>query len=212
MITLYLVRHGETTYNAEGRVQGHEDPPLTPLGFRQAKAIADRLASEKIDAVYSSDLVRATSTAEIIAARHSLSIETTALLRESNLGVLQGMTREEVEERYPKEVCEWRRDPVKYRPPGGETTDQVIGRARQFLDSLTTRGSLTAVIVGHGGSLRGMVISALSLPIDTYHKLHFSNAGLSVVQLAERRELRLFNDTCHLDSLRGTLEETDSAV
>lgn len=203
---------GETTYNAEGRVQGHEDPPLTPLGLRQAELVADRLAGEKLDAVCSSDLVRASATAETIAARHGLAISTTSLLREANLGVVQGLTTREIEERFPAEIHDWRSRPLTARPPGAETTEQVITRCRTFLEGLLARNpdDLGALIVGHGGSMRGLVIAALDLPPDAYHKLRFDNASLSIVGISGRRELLLLNDTCHLDSLRGTDADADS--
>lgn len=213
MIRLYLVRHGETTYNAEGRVQGHEDPPLTQLGVRQAQAVADRLAVERIDAVCSSDLARASRTAEIVAARHGLAVSTTPLLREANLGVVQGLTRQQIEERFPQVRHEWRRGLTTARPPGAETIQQVIDRCRTFLDGLLaeTADEFGAAIVGHGGSLKGIIVSSLGLPSEAYHKLRFSNAGLSVVELSDRRELVLLNDTCHLDSLIGAEEDADSA-
>lgn len=212
MIKLYLVRHGESTYNAENRVQGHQNPPLSVLGLRQAEALADRLAREKFDAVYSSDLARSSATAEVIALRHGLPVVTSELLREANLGVIEGLTRAEIDERFPAVRNEWRQGALTARPPGGETIFQVIDRCRGFLrEMVREREELSAVIVGHGGSMRGLVIAALDLPSDAYHKLRFSNASLSTIELSDRSELRLLNDACHLDTLR-TDEETDSVA
>lgn len=212
MITLYLVRHGESTYNAEGRVQGHEDPPLSVLGIRQADAIADRLESVRIDRVYSSDLIRASRTAEVVAQRRGLQVSTTPLLREANLGVVQGLTRAEIEEKFPDVRHQWRANAITARPPGAESIEQVISRCAGLLDGLLsqTEDGLGVLMVGHGGSLRGIVVSVLGLPPEAYHKLRFSNASLSIVDLADRRELRLLNDVCHLDSLRGSDDDTDS--
>lgn len=214
MITLYLVRHGETTYNAEGRVQGHHDPPLTGLGVRQAEAAADRLSGEQIKAVISSDLRRAAGTAQIVAARHSLNVETTPLLREANLGVFQGLTAKEIAEKFPRELNDWRRDPASLRPPGGETIEDVVARCRAFLSTLQIDDEQRSgvVIVGHGGSLRGLVVAALQLPLETYHKLHFSNGGISIIVLGPRTELRLLNDTCHLRSLACADTDSDSGA
>jgi len=213
-IIIYLVRHGETTYNAEGRIQGHSDAPLSEVGMRQSRAVAGRLAGERFSAVYSSDLGRARATAEIVSEGRELAVEQTSLLREANLGVLQGLTRTEMDERYPIDLHEWRRNPRTMRPPGAETHEQVIERCRLFLTQTAARhkDGQTLLVVGHGGSLRGLVIAALGLPVETYRRLHFSNAGLSILEVGESPALWLLNDTCHLDSLRTDEEEVDSVA
>ena len=203
MITLYLVRHGESVYNAEGRIQGHQDAGLSELGLRQAELIARRLASERLDAAYSSDLARASATADVIAARHGLPVQTTPLLRASTLGIVEGLTDAESEERYPQVIYDWRRRPLTARPPGAESVEDVIGRARRFLDEtlpMHADGS-RLLVVAHGGSARGVVIAGLSLPMEVYRQLHFSNASLSIIEVGDDPGVRLFNDTCHLDSM-----------
>jgi len=203
VITLYLVRHGESVYNAEGRIQGHQDAGLSELGLRQAELIARRLASERFEAIYSSDLSRASATAEVIAARHGLPVETTPLLRESKLGIVEGLTSAEIEERYPEAIYDWRRRPLTARPPGAESIEDVIGRARRFLDETLPKhpdGS-RLLVVAHGGSARGVVIAGLELPMEVYRQLHFSNASLSIIEVGEDPGVRLFNDTCHLDAV-----------
>ena len=209
---LYLVRHGETTYNADGRVQGHQDPPLTDIGIRQAEAIAERLARERFTAVYSSDLQRASETAKLIAAPHGLAVRETPLLRESRLGVVEGLTRREIEERYPTADHEWRANPLTMRPPGAETIEQVIERCRTFLQQILSdhEDSGLILIVAHGGSARGLVIAALDLPVQTYRQMHFANASLSILDAGDRPALWLLNDTCHLDAIRTDEEEIDS--
>ena len=209
MITLYLVRHGESVYNAEGRIQGHQDAGLSELGFRQAELIARRLASERFDAVYSSDLVRASATAEAIASRHNLPVHLTPLLRESKLGVVEGLTNAEIEERYPETIHHWRRRPLTARPPGAESIEDVIGRARRFLDETLpghSHGS-RLLVVGHGGSVRGVIIAGLDLPTDLYRQLYLSHASLSIIELGDDPRIRLLNDTCHLDSVGTEGEE-----
>lgn len=214
MITLYLVRHGETTYNAEGRIQGHEDAPLSALGRKQAEAIAKRLSGEKFTAVYSSDLGRARVTAEIIAAPHNLAVKTTPLIRESNLGVLQGMTRAEVEERYPAELHEWRRNPLTMRPPGAETREEVIARCVEFLQMVSEahEDGDQILAVGHGGSLRGLIVASCGLPAEFYRMIHLSNTSLSIVEIGESSALWLLNDTCHLNSLVTYEEDVDNVA
>ena len=214
MRRLFLIRHGESTYNAEGRIQGHQDPPLSELGLRQAEAIARRLCSETLDAVYSSDLMRASATAEMIAAPRQLPVLTTPFLRESRLGVIEGLTRSEMEEMHPQLLHEWRREPLTARPPGAESIEDVVARCRAFLAETLPDDSQGSrlVIVGHGGSLRGIVVAGLELPTEAYRRMHFSNASLSVIELGENPAIWLLNDTSHLDSLRTDEEEVDSVA
>lgn len=208
MATLYLVRHGETTFNAEGRIQGHLDAPLSELGLRQARMIARRLEGETFSAVYSSDLVRARVTAEIIANTHGIPVHTTPLLREAYLGVVQGLTRAEVEERFPAGLNLWRTDP-SLRPPEAETLGQVVQRCAEFLNT-TLAGydeEERVLVVGHGGSVRGVIIAALGLPIEAFRVFHFSNASLTILNTGRSCGLWLLNDTCHLNKLRTDEEE-----
>src|SRR5580765_6857553 len=100
MATLVLVRHAESTWNAEGRWQGHADPPLSDAGRAQAEALAEDLAGERFDAVYTSDLARAAQTAEIIARRFGLPAVSDPALREVDVGSWSGLTREEVAARF----------------------------------------------------------------------------------------------------------------
>src|SRR5438876_10058993 len=93
---IYLVRHGETVWNRDGRMQGHTDVSLSPVGEEQARRLAERLAGEKIDAVWSSDLCRASLTAEMLAAPHALTVRISPLLRESMLGNWEGKTEAEI--------------------------------------------------------------------------------------------------------------------
>lgn len=139
MTTLLLVRHGETDWNAEGRLQGHTDRPLNDDGRRQAKELADRLAGEGADAIYTSDLVRATETAEIVGQRLGLPVVVDPDLREKNWGTWEGLTGDErVHVEFEGESTEDHRDRVlrAVRRIAGRHPDQRV------------------VVVTHGGSLR----------------------------------------------------------
>ena len=212
MITLYIVRHGQTVDNLENRIQGHTDSPLTELGVRQAEAVADRLASESFAAIYSSDLGRAMRTAEIVASKHELPVNTTPLLRELNLGVAQGLTAEEFAARWPEEYRLWKSDSSAHRPPGGETIESIIERCRMFVEQVTSRhddGDKLAVIA-HGGSQRGLVCAAFGLPPTFCASMSVSNGSLSIIQLGDRPYLRLYNDTCHLRGVEVTISDVDA--
>ncbi|MCE5315213.1 MAG: histidine phosphatase family protein [Armatimonadota bacterium] len=213
MTALYIVRHGETRDNLEGRIQGHTDSPLTPLGIRQAEAIASRLASEKFDAIYSSDLGRAVDTAEAIASCHNLPIQTTDLLREANLGKVQGLTQAEFESSYPDEYRKWRTDSVSNRPPDAESLESVISRCKKFLKMILEnyKDDERILAVVHGGSVRGLFCATFGLPPTFFKHIRTANASLSIINIGERPSVELLNDTCHLWEVRVTEEDADNA-
>lgn len=212
MITLHLIRHGETVHNHESRIQGHDDSPLTDLGRRQVEAVANRLASERVSTVYSSDLGRAVVTAEAIASRHGLTVIETDLLREAYHGDVQGMTAAEFEQTFPEQYRLWRQDSGRYRPPGAETMESVIERCGEFLDQTARKHAEGEVIVAavHGGSLRGLICAALGLSVTLYRGIHSANASLSTLQIGDRNSLWLLNDTCHLRNVTVTEEDADN--
>ena len=107
MTTLLLARHGESDWNRARRWQGHADRPLTDLGRRQARELAERLAGVELDAVFSSDLRRASETAEIVARSQGLDVTTMPELREVDVGSWSGLTRTEAEERFPEAYVRW---------------------------------------------------------------------------------------------------------
>jgi probable phosphoglycerate mutase len=150
--TLLLVRHGETDWNAEGRLQGHTDRPLNDFGRRQAKALAQELDGEKVEAIYASDLARARETAEILGERLGLPVAVDADLREKNWGTWEGLTPAE-------------RDRVEF---AGETTEEHRERMLRALRRIAERHPHGRVlVVTHGGSLRRVQAAAtgMALPV-----------------------------------------------
>src|SRR5262245_34226909 len=120
-----LVRHGETDWNATGRIQGHSDTPLNAVGREQARRVALRLAREPVRAVYSSDLARAFETATIIGQPLGLTVVTSARLRERQYGAWEGLTAAEIQTRYPEQFAQWRARSTDFAPPRGETITQL---------------------------------------------------------------------------------------
>ena len=150
MTTLLLARHGETEWNRDERFQGHADPPLNETGRAQAQAFAEQLAEEPIDAVYSSDLRRASETAEIVGARLGLQVEQDRGLREIDVGSWQGLTRAQIDG----------------RPWDGETYAEHAERVTQALREISTRHPDGRVlIVSHGGTLRRVQQAVLGEPL-----------------------------------------------
>ena len=141
---ILLVRHGQSTWNADGRWQGQADPPLSALGVEQAEAAAQVL--ERIDAVWSSDLQRANHTARILSAPHALSVTADDRMRERAAGPWTGLTRAEIEAQYPGHLADGR------RPPGYEDDESVGARALAALRELAEQlDGGTGVVVTHGG-------------------------------------------------------------
>jgi probable phosphoglycerate mutase len=155
MTTFLLVRHGETDWNRDNRFQGHADPPLNERGRAQAGELAERLAGEGVDAVYSSPLRRALETAEILAARLGLDVTAAEGLREIDVGEWQGLTRDEVARRYPDAFARW-----LALEPGwdhGETYEQLGRRVLAAIRDIAERHpGERVVVVTHGGPLRAV--------------------------------------------------------
>ena len=153
MTELLLVRHGESVWNREGRWQGHADPPLTDEGRRQARALAGELAALDPVAVYSSDLVRARETAEIVAAPLGLGVKTTRDLREIDVGEWQGLTWAELESRYPDGVARHREGIPGWKH--GESQEHLGERVLSALRQIECEHpEERVVVVTHGGPLR----------------------------------------------------------
>jgi probable phosphoglycerate mutase len=149
--TLILARHGETDWNRDGRFQGHADPPLNERGREQAHALADALADEQIAAVYSSDLIRAHETAQIVAASKGLPVIVDADLRERDVGEWSGMTLPEIEDRFPEELRAFREHGTSIGESRDALTRRVVAAARRIA-AAHPRGQV--LVVTHGGALR----------------------------------------------------------
>jgi probable phosphoglycerate mutase len=164
---LLVVRHGQSTWNADGRWQGTEDPPLSTLGVRQARHAAEHLGT--FDAVASSDLERAFVTATILADELGIGpVQTDPDLRERCAGAFQGLTRSEIDERFPGYLAEHR------RPPGWEDDDAVLGRTASALGRVAAGVGPegTALVVTHGG-----VIHTLERALDVHRDGRLPNLG-----------------------------------
>jgi len=202
MLHLMLVRHGETEWNVQRRYQGQSDVSLSELGHRQAIHIAERLAGQKIDALYASDLKRAMETARAIAERNNMEILPEPRLRELKFGILEGLTFEEAEDQYPEMISAWLED-FNNTPDGAETIDQFNVRIISFLDDLKQRhDGQIVLLVGHGGSLSEILRVILGLSPERRWYIEMENASLSEVLLAEDYvAIKRLNDTCHLSDI-----------
>jgi probable phosphoglycerate mutase len=206
MLQVYLVRHGETEWNAARRIQGQSDSPLTEKGVFQAKQIAERVRNEGITHVISSDLGRTKRTAQIIADACGCEITTDPRLRELHMGVLE--TRE-LDKLSSKEEA-WRKQMVDGTPEGripeGETMSELATRMHEALNScLNLPAGSKPLLVSHGIALGCLVSTLLGLPAHAERRLRLRNCSLSRVDhqhsawLANGWVVETAGDIAHLD-------------
>lgn len=165
--SLVLWRHGETDYNAALRMQGQLDSELTPTGIGQARRAAPVLAALGPDTVLTSDLARAADTAAVLGEHAGLPVAVDKRLRETHLGVWQGLSHAEVEACWPGGMGTWRSNP-DWAPPGGETRVEVATRAAQLVAELDAGGHDSAVLCTHGGLIAGLTPLLLGLPVSRW--------------------------------------------
>ncbi len=181
---IWLVRHGQTLSNEQGRFCGHTDIPLSPLGRRQAHKLASQLQHRPISAVYSSDLSRAKDTAQIIANKHQLDIIISSAWREINFGAWEGLTYDEIATAFHDQLGFFT-DPEHYAPPHGETLTEVV---RRVIPALTTLVQHThkseIVLVSHGGVLRVLLCSLLGMPFSNQWQLRIDTGSLSAIDVS----------------------------
>ena len=197
-----LVRHGETEWNAERRIQGHRDIGLSSVGYRQAQLLASRLTEPRLEAIYSSDLSRARETANAIAAGRDVEVIARPGLRERDYGRWQGLTLDEARARDPEDYARWRSGDDQFRPPGGEKASDVVTRVSRLAAELreTHAGEGTVLLAGHGGSLLCLLVAVLDLPVEARKRFTLSNASLSALAVsADAAVLELWNDISHLE-------------
>ena len=208
----FLVRHGETDWNAAGRAQGQSPVPLNAAGQAQARALAARLRPVRLSAAYASDLRRVTETAAPILHGRDLPLVTLSALREKSFGEWEGLTFAEMEARYPERYAEWFSSDGSFIPPGGESDRQLLQRVAAGVDRLRAahgREPGNLLLVAHGGSLCAALVHLLELPAASMWRFRLDNGGLSAVTLYDDggAALDLLNDTSHLQPARREPQE-----
>jgi alpha-ribazole phosphatase len=180
---IYLLRHGEVMHAATRRFIGHLDVPLSPHGERECAAQADRLRGLPLSAVYSSDLVRARRSGEIIGAPHGLVPVVVPALREMAMGRWDGLTAGEIQAREPAAFAEWMASVGQFAFPEGESVPDLIARAWPAFDALVTaRAGESIAVVAHGGTNRALLCTALGLPLGRLLAFGQDYGALSVLE------------------------------
>ena len=203
------VRHGETAWNAETRLQGQLDIPLNTRGLEQARRVARALLHDAPDHLYSSDLARARQTAEAIGEATGLAVQTDPGLRERCFGVLEGSTYAEVESRWPQEALRWRQRDGTWGPQGGETLCAFYDRSVAAFSALACRHpGQCVVVVAHGGVLDCLYRAASRIALDAPRTWELGNTGVNrLLFTGSGFTLIGWGDLHHLDDL--VLDEID---
>jgi broad specificity phosphatase PhoE len=198
---LLLIRHGATPLTSENRFSGAEGVELSEEGRRQVQRLAERLRDEKIAAVYSSPYSRAVDTARILLEPHKLNPILNPGLQEISHGHWEGLSRQEVEQRFPGEYESWDADPFTYAPAGGESGVAVLARALPVLrDIVVSHANQCVMVVSHKATLRLVISSLLGFDARGYRdRLDQSPACLNILEFKDpvRARLMLFNDVSH---------------
>lgn len=179
---LWLVRHGQTDWNLQGRYQGNTDLALNATGLEQALALAEVIEGERIQAIYSSDLQRAYRTAQAVAEKWHLPIHSEPRLREVRLGEWEGLLFSEIQERYAQNWAAREADPLYARPVGGESVYDVASRAWPAVDEIAAHNRPGPVlVVAHGLVIATLICGATQTLLDQTYKRIPDNAAITIV-------------------------------
>lgn len=174
-----LARHGETNDNRQPiRFQGFRDTPLNDTGREQAHELSGRVADMAVCSLWSSDLIRARETAEIVGARIGLEPRLDPRLREANRGEWEGRLFIDVEREDPERFAAWMRGGAQFRFPGGESLQDQLDRVSAALEDIHGTGELPALVVCHGGSIRVMLCARDPRGLDAFHEFNVPNAAV----------------------------------
>lgn len=193
MMNIGFIRHGRTAWNEEGRIQGRSDVPLSEMGMKQVKRLGQRLVKEQWNAIYSSDLKRAVSTAEEAARMLKLHVHFDPRLRERSMGRMEGLT---VQERIDRWGGGW-----NFLDHGVEPAEQLVARAEEFLNDMIAEeqqtGSDSVLVVSHGAWI-GLLLNKLIG--EDGERPHLENTSLTIVEKTPKGwNSRLYNCTAHLN-------------
>ncbi len=206
MVTrLYLIRHGETEGADKKRYKGHIDVPLSENGIKQMERLAEYISAEatsKLSAVYCSDLSRAIKSAEIIAESHSIKPVVFKDLRERNFGIWEGMSFDEIREKYPEEFNAWTNNPREFSPMQGESTIEVKDRALKVLKGVLEKHKDESIaIVSHGGINRIILCHLLGIPLENIFRIEQDFAAVNIIEFYDKYPVvKLINYTVQYGS------------
>ena len=202
------IRHGETAWNVDTRIQGQLDIPLNETGRWQAHRLALAMAEESIDALYSSDLLRALQTAQAVSSGCGLNIVTDAGLRERGFGEFEGLTFKEIEQRWPEQSERWRKRDPTFGPLGGEALADFYARSITTVTQLASaHPGQTIAVVAHGGVMDCLYRAATRLGLQAPRSWQLGNASINrLLYTPQGFTLVGWSDTYHLED--ASLDES----
>ena len=176
---IILIRHGETEWNSQKRMQGHSNSNLSEVGRGQIQALGELMKNVSFDHIYSSDSLRTRQTAEAITQYSGHTLQFDQRIREKNLGVFEGLTSTEAKERHPEIYRLFKTAGANYVIDEGESTQQLLERAFEFIEEIRLRHPQERVVmVTHGGVVRVLMKHALGLSIDAPTRFIIKNTGI----------------------------------
>ena len=201
---LILIRHGETLWNTQLRMQGNLDSDLTPKGESQIKALGEWMKEVPFDYLYCSDTARAHKTAEAISTFTGHNLNLDKRLREKNLGVFEGLTSDEARERYPETFQQFKTAGASYVIDQGESTQQLLERSLDAIEEIRDRHpQKVAVVVTHGGVVRVLMKHVLGIPLDAPTQFLISNTGIFRLVWREKWIVSEMGALPHLEKVKN---------
>ncbi|HKZ57532.1 MAG TPA: alpha-ribazole phosphatase [Thermodesulfovibrionales bacterium] len=209
--TLYLIRHGETEGGEVRRYKGTIDVPLSEIGVRQMEQVSKYIVEKGgkgglMSAVYCSDLTRAIRSAEIVADPHSLKPVIISSLRERNFGLWEGMSFDEIMEKYPLEFDAWAGNPLKFSPMEGESTLAMRDRVIQAMSEIMENHNKENIaIVAHGGVNRIILCHILGIPLENIFRIEQDYGALNIIEFWDKYPVvKLLNGSSNVESIANT--------
>lgn len=210
MLRIILVRHGETTWNVEGRYQGQEDTPLSERGMAQAARLAEGLADVTIDRAISSPLKRSFITAETVCGRHGIAVSADERLSEINHGSWEGQLATEIQAAYPDDFARWHTAPhLVQMPDGGENLEDVRRRVRDAFDDYVSKyDGETLLVAAHDAVNKAIICDIMGLDMSHFWQIKQDNTCINVLEHdGDSWRIVLLNSTAHMGYLFSGIEQ-----
>ncbi len=209
MVRIILVRHGETTWNIEGRYQGQEDTPLSPRGLEQGRLLAAGLREVPLEGAVSSPLQRSLLTCKLCADFHGLAVETDERLLEINHGAWEGVLAKDIAAAYPREFQLWHTAPHLVQMPGGENLEDVRRRVRAAFEDYACRyQGKTILVAAHDAVNKAIICDLLGMGQEHFWQVKQDNTCINVLECqAGVWRAVLLNSTLHMGYLYSGIEQ-----
>ena len=203
MSTLILIRHGETDWNRDRIFRGRADIPLGERGKQQAERTGEALKDRRLEAIYTSPLLRSAQTAEAIARRQEAEITEVDDITDIDYGDWQGKALKDVMEQYPEVCALWESAPHEARIPGGECLGELSDRSSPAVQRLVGSHRGKIAVVSHRVVLKVVILGLLGLGVESFWNLRLDTCGITIFEILEGRNVLIsFNDVSHLTGLR----------